>query len=251
MSNTGGMTVFSPESAAVVRYVLGPLPKQLVYIFRITPTEAVQLVDTIQGQAVSSYSWTDSAGKGIKYYICSQSGFQQTPALSKQAALQLTDVYIHDLRAANSPASNRADFMVIYHPDFLQQAVRLANHKHDIGRFTSPKVIDIMDVYREFSGGAVDPAALRNFLVYARSQWGLYPDYVVLLGKGHYNYKGIKTSEPVYIPVAEFPGQCIEDYFAYLDPGEILFRVPPRPIFSSVAFPAHPCRRPPRWWTKS
>ena len=220
MSNTNAMTVFSPESAGVVRYVLGPLPKQLVYIFRIAPSESIQLVDTIQGQAVSSYSWTDSAGIGIKYYICTQSGFQQSPDLSVQPAAQTGGVYIHDLRAANSPASNRADFIVIYHPDFVTQAVRLANHKQSIGRFASPKVIDIMDIYREFSGGSVDPAAMRNFLVYVLSEWGLSPDYVVFLGKGHYNYKGIKTSEPVYIPAADFPGQCIEDYFAYLDAGE-------------------------------
>ena len=229
MSNASAMTVFSPESAGVARYVLGPLPKQLIYIFRISPSEAIQLVDTIQGATVSSYSWTDSAGKGIKYYICTESAFQQTPALSTQAALQSSGVYVHDLRAANGPASNRADYVIISHPDFLTQAVRLAKHKQAIGRFTSPKVIDIMDIYREFSGGAVDPAALRNFLVYARSQWGLSPDYVLLLGKGHYNYKGIKTNEPVYIPAADFPNVCIEDYFAYLDSGEAPLSGSPAP----------------------
>ena len=119
--------------------------------------------------------------------------------------------------------------MVITHSDFITQAARLANHKQSIGRFAEPKVIDIMDVYREFSGGAVDPAALRNFLVYTKTQWGLPPDYVVLLGKGHYNYKGIKTSEPVYIPVAEFSSQCIEDYFAYLDTGDFFSSGSPTP----------------------
>ena len=219
MLNTSAMVVFSPESAGVIRYVLGALPKQLVYIFRITPSESIQLVDTIHGETVSSYLWTDSAGKGIKYYICTESAFQQTPSLSTQAALQSSGVYIHDLRALNSPASNRADYMVIYHPDFITQAKRLADHKQNIGRFKSPKVIDIKDIYREFSGGATDPAALRNFLVYARSQWGLFPDYVVLMGKGNYNYKGIKLSEPEYIPVAEGGGKCVEDFFAVLDSG--------------------------------
>ena len=230
MSTANALTVFSPESGSELCVMsLSSLPKDLVYIFRITPSETIQLVDTIQGQAVSSYSWTDSAGKGIKYYVCSQSGFQPTPGFSVQAALQSSGVYMHDLRAVNNPASNRADYLIITHSDFITQAVRLANHKQSIGRFAEPKVIDIMDVYREFSGGAVDPAALRNFLVYAKTQWGLHPDYVVLLGKGHYNYKGIKTSEPVYIPVAEFSSQCIEDYFAYLDTGDIFSSGSPTP----------------------
>jgi hypothetical protein len=52
---------------------------------------------------------------------------------------------------------------------------------------------------------------------------------VVLLGKGHYNYKSIKISEPVYIPTADFPNVCIEDYFAYLDSGEAPLSGSPAP----------------------
>ena len=204
MSNTNGMTVFSPESASVVRYTLSSLPKDLVYIFRITPSETVQLVDTIQGQAVSSYSWTDSAGKGIKYYVYSQSAFQPTPGYSVQPPLQSSGVYMHDLRAANNPASNRADFMVITHSDFVTQAARLASHKQSIGRFTEPKVIDIMDVYREFSGGAVDPAALRNFLVYARASGAFSRTMSCSWGGAIIITKALKPASPNLFPWPNF-----------------------------------------------
>ena len=220
MLNTSAMAIFSPESSGIVQYTVNHLPRERIYILRIGSSESIQLIDTIQGSAASSYSWTDSAGKGIQYYICGQSMFRPTPELSLVQAVKSDNAYVHDLRISNSPSSNRADFMVISHPDFLAQAVRLANHKQGINRFTEPKVIDIMDVYREFSGGAIDPAALRNFFVYARSEWGFSPDYVVFLGKGNYNYKGIKTSEPEYIPVAEGGGECEEDFFAVLDSGK-------------------------------
>ena len=81
----------------------------------------------------------------------------QLPAYSVQPPLQSSGVYMHDLRAANNPASNRADFMVITHSDFVTQAARLASHKQSIGRFAEPKVIDIMDIYREFSGARSIP----------------------------------------------------------------------------------------------
>jgi hypothetical protein len=220
LSSGKALTAFSPESAGIVRYTLANVPNERVYIIRINASGALGLIDTIQGQSGSSYSWTDSAGKGITYFICPQSRFQPTPALNLQAAMQSSATAIHDLRAAGNPSINRADYMVISHPDFLAQAQRLVTHKKNIGRFTEPKVIDIMDIYREFSGGVIDPAALRNFLVYVRTQWGVHPDYVVLMGTGHYNYKEIGTSEPVFIPVAEYPGQCIEDYFSYLDEGD-------------------------------
>jgi hypothetical protein len=220
MSSNNALTVFSPESAGIVRYTLANVPNERVYIIRIGPSETLQLIDTIQGQTGTSYSWTDTAGKGIRYFICRQSAFQPAPSLNAQAAMQSSAMAIHDLRAANNPSANRADYMVITHPNFMGPAQQLVNHKKNIGRFAEPKVIDIMDIYREFSGGVIDPAALRNFLIYVRSQWGLHPDYVVLMGKGNYNYKQIGITEPVYIPVAEYPSQCIEDYFAYLDEGD-------------------------------
>ena len=49
MSSANALTVFSPESGWVVRYTLSSLPKDLVYILRITPSETIQLVDTVQG----------------------------------------------------------------------------------------------------------------------------------------------------------------------------------------------------------
>ena len=173
MSTTNALTVFSPESGGVVRYMLSSLPKDLVYIFRITPSENIQLVDTIQGLAVSSYSWIDSAGKGIKYYVCSQSAFQPPPSFLS-AALQSSGDTIHDLRAANGPATNRADFLVITHRDFMTQATRLANHKQSIGRCAEPKIIDIRDIYREFSGGAVDPRPCGIFWCTSRHS-GAFP----------------------------------------------------------------------------
>jgi len=140
--------------------------------------------------------------------------------------------------------------MVIYHPDFITQAKRLADHKQNIGRFKSPKVIDIKDIYREFSGGATDPAALRNFLVYARSQWGLFPDYVVLMGKGNYNYKGIKLSEPEYIPVAEGGGNAWKIFLPSLIPERTHIPILFHQVFLSADSLVPPFLRQRKWSTK-
>jgi hypothetical protein len=211
--NNGSMTVFSPETGSTVKYHLSNLPGELVYIFRIDADEKATLIDSLRSVEGSSYEWVDAAGKGNKYYICAQSAFHPTPSWRLQNPQQADEVMIYNLRAIENPSVNKADYLIISHPDFLSQAVRLANHKRNVRRFSSPKVVDVGDVYREFSGGNLDPAGIRNFLVYAHTQWGVKPDYVVLLGKGHYNFK----NEPVFIPVSENKDRCIEDFFAYLD----------------------------------
>ena len=218
MSNKAVLTVFSPETSSVVTYQVSNLPAEPVFIVRLAADESMR-IDTLTPQKGSSYTWTDSTGKGIKYFICSKSGLLQPPACEVKSSLQSDNIVIHDLRSAASPSVNQADYLVITHPDFTAQAQQLATHKLSIGRFAKPKVVDLADIYREFSGGNTDPAAIRNFLLYAHTQWGVNPDYVVLMGRGHYNFKGIKTSEPVYIPVYEHNTECIEDFFSYLDSG--------------------------------
>jgi hypothetical protein len=126
-------------------------------------------------------------------------------------------VVLCDLRAA----SNAADYLVVAHPELLSEAVRLAEHKAATRRFLTPRVVDIEDVYREFSGGNLDPSALRNFLVYAVNSWSTRPEYVVLLGNGHYDYKQYTTQEVNYIPPYEQGSNCWEDFFTYLTEGSV------------------------------
>ncbi|GAG07488.1 unnamed protein product, partial [marine sediment metagenome] len=99
---------------------------------------------------------------------------------------------------------------------------RLAEHKKATGKFLNPVVIDIEDVYREFSGGNHDPGAIRNFLMYVHNSnnWSIAPDYVLLFGGGHYDYKGYDTDEINYITTAQIDFKCIEDFFSCINAGE-------------------------------
>ena len=60
--------------------------------------------------------------------------------------------------------------------------------------------VDVQDIYDAYSGGLVDPEAIRSFLAYAYRNWngggGLTkppapPKYVLLVGDGHYDFKGV------------------------------------------------------------
>jgi hypothetical protein len=221
MTTQKAMTVFSPEQPGLVRYRLSGIGGDLVYIFRIgNGDQTVMLIDTVQG--VASYEWTDTAGIGIRYYICSRDSLRQAPPLVSVPAKSGSEFVVKDLRTPSQPI----DYLVISHPDFMMQAQRLVRHKRNIGRFTNPKAISVADVYAQFSGGNTDPAGIRNCLAYVRNyQEQHFPaeaplDYVVFMGAGHWDYRGLGSAgDPSFMPVAIVGNRCIEDFFVYLHPG--------------------------------
>jgi hypothetical protein len=99
----------------------------------------------------------------------------------------------------HSPA-NGADYIVLTHADFAAAAQPLADHRAAQGLRTV--VIDIADVYDEFSHGIISPDAITDFLAYAYLNWQPpAPAFVLLVGDGHYDPKdNLGTGEPVFMP---------------------------------------------------
>ncbi len=94
---------------------------------------------------------------------------------------------------------NGAEYLIITHGDFSRAADRLAAWRSEddrLGRPLRTAVVDVEDVYDEFSGGLIDPAAIRNFLKHAARHWDPAPFYVVLLGDGTYDYKNNTGTSP-------------------------------------------------------
>ncbi len=95
------------------------------------------------------------------------------------------------------------DFIIISPEEFLPEAQRLKAHResHDSLRTL---IVDINQVYNEFSGGLPDPLAIREFLRYALGNWSSpKPRYVLLFGGGHFDYKNVSTSQRNWIPPFE------------------------------------------------
>ncbi len=214
---------FSDSSKGIVTYQLSDLPNEMCYIFRINSLEQrIELVDTVE--AGGEYSFTDSTGVGYEYYISPKSNLK-TPSLTIAQTQSGSDAHqVRDLHAS----SNFSDYMIVTPKEFLSQAVELAQHKVETGRFFSPTVVTVEDIYREFSGGVVDPTAIRNFMSYVHQSWEragsgdterMSPDYLVLLGIGHYNFKGENSSTPNHIPPFISKDIAVEDFYAFTIPG--------------------------------
>ena len=120
-----------------------------------------------------------------------------------------------------------AELLVIYHPDFEEPARRLAQHRVDHNGY-DVVMATIGEVYNEFSGGSVDPTAIRNFAAMLHRRDADFK-YMLFVGDGTYDYRHLNAdhSDDNFIPVYEtdesmdpiraFPS---DDYFALLDDQE-------------------------------
>ncbi len=87
--------------------------------------------------------------------------------------------------AANKPSNwnastNGADLVIVTHKDFRDAVEPLAGLRRSQG--LSVAVVDVEDVYDEFSYGEHTPVALKEFLSWASSHWSRKPAYLLLVG---------------------------------------------------------------------
>ena len=93
------------------------------------------------------------------------------------------------------------DFIVVAYPMFLEQANRLAEY-HMIYDGMDFHVITPQQIYNEFSSGAQDVSAIRDFvkMLYDRAEPGDEPRYLLLFGDASYDYKGYLPENNNLVP---------------------------------------------------
>ncbi len=217
----------STTSDTIASYRVTNIPSEFTALFKINPdSQTISLIDTVTmgvgGNGIAS--WNDRKGIGAQYVVASLSDAlsPSLSVLSARTTVQNRTYQVRDLHGV----SNQSDYMIVCPPEFIAEANTLAGHKVSTGRFSSPTVVTTEDIYREFSGGVAHPAAIRNFMTYVVNNWknGTALSYLILLGNGHYDYKGIQfANEPNYIPPyidTDSDNTAIEDFFAHTGTNE-------------------------------
>jgi len=105
-----------------------------------------------------------------------------------------------DTSSSLSSGDNGADYLMITHHDFYTDILPLANWRAAQG--LRVQVVDVQDIYDEFSAGVFDAQAIRDFLAYAYAHWQApAPTYVLLVGDGNYDFKnGLGFGDVTYLP---------------------------------------------------
>lgn len=116
------------------------------------------------------------------------------------------------------------DYLIITHPDFYSQSQRLKEIHSRIDDLKI-EIVTPQQIYNEFSCGAQDITAIRDYIkmLYDKSNKRLR--YVLLFGDASYDYKnrsGLVCFVPTYESEVSCSSSCVvtDDYFACLDYGE-------------------------------
>lgn len=125
----------------------------------------------------------------------------------------------------NLHALKDVDYVIITHPDFVAQAERLKRIHNEMDSLVI-EIVTPKEIYNEFSCGAQDVSAIRDFIRKLRdnSSGEHQLKYVLLLGDASYAYK---NSDVCFVPTYESVASlsltgCIatDDFFVCLDPDE-------------------------------
>jgi hypothetical protein len=154
--------------------------------------------------------------ENLKEYIA----FDGTQFYSPEFVEKVANQNLHNMQPV--------DFVIVTYPLFLEQANRLADfHRQRDGM--SVFVVTPQEIYNEFSSGAQDISAIRDFMrmLYDRAGSRKSPRYLLLLGDASFDYKNLTAEDNNLVPAFECRESLksaasfvTDDFFGCLDADE-------------------------------
>ncbi|MFO8129231.1 MAG: type IX secretion system sortase PorU [Bacteroidales bacterium] len=204
------------------------------------PLSAVpgSVTDFIMSNAESNVSvWNVTDPLDVRNVNYSLSGNTLSFRLSTDSLLQFAAfngssyygaLFIEKVENQNLHMLDPYDMVIVSHPAFLAEAGRLAAH-HQGHDGLSVFVTTPGKIYNEFSSGAQDVSAIRDFMkmLYDRGRNGNEPMYLLMFGDASYDYKNRIEDNTNLVPTWVDPYSLniissisTDDFYGFLDDGE-------------------------------
>ncbi len=202
--------------------------------FEVNNAASANVWDVTNQNNVQKISYVNQGGKAVFYqnenilheYVVFDASSLKTPDVAGKVANQ------------NLHAMGQQDLIIISHPDFVNQSNRLADYRR--GQGLKVGVVTPQQLYNEFSAGAQDISAFRDFMkmLYDRATTvNEMPKNLLLMGDGSFDYKNDKVmhdnggkttyyNNTNFVPTFESDdsysqsSHCSDDYYGFLDDGE-------------------------------
>jgi hypothetical protein len=170
--NDLGFTLSSPGQVSINGF-----RKRSIRVADVTDPEAVTLVS---GTRVSR----GSPGYAVRFNPDPGSGTRTWLAFTKAGIKGPVEIKANQVSTWHD-ASQGADFVIISHADFLESLAPLKTFRESQG--LSVALIDVEDIYDEFSYGVKTPQAIKDFLNRASTSWQTPPRFVLLVGDASFD----------------------------------------------------------------
>lgn len=159
-------------SAAASVFAVQNLPSPNVVVYRLngaglTKMQTVQVVPAGNGTYTATFRGLNTSATYFVYAV------ESLPTPTLQTPRPYTDI-----------KTGPAQYLVIAHPNFIAGIQPLVDKHQSEG--LSTKVVDLFDIYAQYSYGMVYPQAIQDYIAYAAASMGT--EYVLLVGGDTYDY---------------------------------------------------------------
>jgi hypothetical protein len=190
----GDALIFTSDLAAPVAHQVTGFSTDDIVVYDITdPTAPVLLGGVAVGGSPGSYtaSFTDTVG-GVRRFLARAGTAAPDAGILADAPSDLTD------------PGHAADLIILSYRDFLPELAPLVAHREAQGMRV--ELVDLDDVYDEFSYGLEDPQAIRDFVEAAFFGWQApAPSFLLLVGNATLDPRQLLSgSVPQLMPSGEF-----------------------------------------------
>jgi hypothetical protein len=195
---------------------IGGFTSESIRVFDVT--------DPLGLQEISGYVQKDETGYGVSL-MAAGAGQRTLLALTNDNVNHVARI-VRDYSSSLTNPGQGADLLIITLRELFDSARELAVLRQKEG--LSVGLVDIEDIYDEFSYGQKTPGAVKDFLAVARTSWKKPVRYVLVLGDASYdpkNYLGLgdfdlvptRLIDSTFMESAsddwltDFDGDCIAD----------------------------------------
>jgi len=163
-------------------------------IWDVTDHNAVY---ALQGNLVGTqFSFNTPTDKQRNFIAFNGSDYKSVTTIGK-----VTNQNLHGLKGVG--------MIIVSHPNFLSEARRLAEFRAKENNIKI-EVVTPEQVYNEFSSGAQDPMAIRNFMRYLYDNDAQTIKYLLLFGRPSYDYRGRISGTQIFVPNVQDTGWSSE-----------------------------------------
>jgi hypothetical protein len=182
--------IFSEETTGIREYKTSEFSSSNISVYDITDYSNVQKVSNlILNGSECKFQFDELSTARKKYILVGNNGFK-----SPINQVEISNSNLHGEEIG-------AKFIIVTHKNFLEAANSLKLYRETQAPVTiSTYVVDVDQIYNEFSGGVMDPGAVRDYLKFAYDNWQIEPEYVLFFGKGTYDYKNIEGYGDNFVP---------------------------------------------------
>jgi len=188
-------------------------PGQQVQVWDVTRPDSILRIQTnLLGTTCSFRLPTDNLREFVAF---DGSGFNRLDFIGRVGNQDLHGAGIYD-------------YVIVAYPDFVPEAERLAQF-HRTKNGMSVLIVTPQTIFNEFSSGAQDLSAIRDFvrMMYMRATPGEEPKYLLLFGDASFDYKSRIENNTNFVLAYQSPesldpvdSYVTDDFFALLDDNE-------------------------------